>query len=436
MRTKTTAFLFLFLLFFAIPRAPFAQEGTEKEYETFMTKGSFLLETGEYADAVSFFKKALDLKPAGRDTLLSLGTAYSRSGDFQSARAALERALNADPADARTKYELGIVLFKLGDREGAKVQFVAVTSGTAEEALKASANEYLGLISSGEGTEKKRYSLNLLAGEQHDSNVILDPDNPVAPGLRKADWRFITTLGGTYQFIDKEKTTVNAGYSFYDGHNNTLTRFDVQQHTLTLAGRYNASETSRLDLNYQYQYSLVDGDKYSAVHQVRPVAAFSFTKASVTEFFYSYENKTFSDAPLFPTNTDRNGNNNGGGLTHTIMLSNESAVSAGYAYDRDATKTDFWDYAGNKGFLSIRGKLFGIGAALSTSYYGKKYDGVPPGFTEKRHDTTREYSVALDRHLAKSVSLNLSNLYVQNRSNLSPYEYRRNIVTLMAVVRL
>ncbi len=414
----------------------FGQEQAEKGYETAMTLGNFQLETGEYANAIANFKHALAIKPADKAALVSLGIAYSRSGNMTSARDALQQALVVDPADARTKYELGIVLFKLGDRDGAKGQFVAVSSGPAEETLKASALEYLDMIASGAGPEKKRLSLNVAAGVQHDSNVILDPDNPVVPGLKKADWRFIATLGGAYQFIDKEKTTADAGYLFYQGLNDTLTDFNVQQHTLTLSGRYKATEKSRLGLRYEYLYSLVGGDKYSGVHQVKPSADFSFTKATVTEFFYSYENKKFYDSNLFPTNTDRNGNNNAAGLTHTIVLSKQSAVTAGYAYDRDSTDTDFWDYTGNKGFLRFQSKAFGTGISLSASYYDKKYGGVPPGFTEKRHDSTREYSAALDRHITSSFSLNLSDLYVQNRSNLSLYEYRRNIVTLMAVMHL
>ena len=429
-------FTALVLLFLLLPCVVPAQEQKEKDYETALTLGTFQLETGEYANAIANFKHALAIKPADKAALVSLGIAYSRSGDMPNARGILQQALVVDPADPRTQYELGIVLFKLGDAEGAKGKFTDVSNGPADKTLKASASEYLDMIASGAGPEKKRYSLNVMAGAQHDSNVILDPDNPVVPGLKKADWRFITTLGGAYKFIDKEKTTADAGYSFYQGLNDTLTDFNVQQHTLTLSGRYNATEKSRFGLRYQYLYSLVGGDKYSAVHQIKPSADFSFTKDTVTEFFYSYENKKFYDAALFPTNTDRNGNNNAVGLIHTVVLSKQSAVTAGYAYDRDSTDTDFWDYTGNKGFLSFQSKGFDTGISLSASSYDKKYGGVPPGFTEKRHDSTREYSAALNRRITSSFSLNLSDLYVQNRSNLSLYEYRRNIVTLTAVMHL
>ena len=77
----------------------FCQEQTEKGYETAMTLGSFQIETGEYANAVESFKKALAVKPADKAALVSLGIAYSRSGDLSNARETLQRALAVDPAD-------------------------------------------------------------------------------------------------------------------------------------------------------------------------------------------------------------------------------------------------------------------------------------------------------------------------------------------------
>ncbi len=414
----------------------FGLEQPEKAYETAMTQGSFKLDTGEYADAAASFKKALAIKPNDKAALISLGIAYSRGGDFAGARDALRKAVAADATDSRARYELGVVLFKLDDREGAREQFTAATAGSADESLKESAREYLDLIAEGKGAARKRYSLSILAGEQHDSNVILDPDNPIIPGQRKADWRFIAQAGGSYKIVDEDKGFVDAGYTLYDSHNATLTDFNVRQHTLSLGGRYSTSEESRFDLRYQYQYSVVGGDKYSAIHEIRPSAAVSFTKDTVTELYYAYEKKKYYDSDLFPGNPDRDGHNNAVGLSHTIVLGRQTAVTAGYAYDKDSTNADFWKYTGNKGVLSFQSSMFDIGVVLSASYYDKKYAGAPVGFTDKRHDATGEYSVALNRSLTKQISLDLSDLYTRNNSNLSPYEYRRNIVGLMVVVRL
>ena len=424
------------MIIVALTHSPaFGQEQAEKDYETAMTQGSFRLDAGEYAAAVADFKQALAIKPSDKAALISLGIAYSRSEDLRNARETLQRVVDADAADSRARYELGVVLFKLDDREGAKQQFTAASAGSADDSLKEAAREYLDVIASG-GAEKKRYSLSILAGEQHDSNVILDPDNPLVAAQRKADWRFIAQLSGSYKVVDEDKGFLEAGYSLYDGHNSALTEFNVRQHTLSLAGRYGISEEGRLDLRYAYQYSLVGGNKYGGTHTIRPSAAFSFTKASVTELYYAYGKKTFYDGELFPENSDRDGKNNAAGLTHTIILGKQTAISAGYAYDKDSTEKSFWDYTGNKGLLTFQSSLFDTGIVLTGSYYDRKYGGAPAGISELRHDKTGEYSLSLSRPLTKNFRLELSDLYVRNKSNLSPYEYTRNIVGLMAVMHL
>lgn len=357
--------MILFVLFSSL--AP-AQEGREAAYETTMTLGSFQLETGEYRNAVENFKKALILKPDNKPAMLSLGIAYSRAGDYPSARDILLQVRALDRQDARTGYELGIVLYKLGDTDGAKAQFTSVSGGPADETLKAAAREYLDVIASAAEREKKRFSLDVLTGFQYDSNVILDPDNPVIPGQKQADWRFLATLNGKYRFADARKTTADAGYSFYQSLHADLEDFNVQQHGVKLSGRYEATEKTRFDLRYGFTSALVGGDKYSAVHRIVPAASFSFFPESITDFFYAYEAKKFYDSDLFPANSGRNGNNNAAGVSHTIILGRQSAVTAGYVYERDSTDRDFWNYTGNKGFVRFQARLSTLKVSLSASY--------------------------------------------------------------------
>lgn len=411
-----------------------AQEGREAAYETAMTMGSFQLETGEYRSAVENFKKALALKAGEKAAMISLGIAYSRARDYANARSVFFEALAADRSNPRIRYELGAVLYKLGDTEGARGQFTSVYEGPADETLKAAAREYLDIIAA--EREKKIFSLDVLTGFQYDSNVILDPANPVIPGRKQADGRFLAVVNGKYKFLDSQKTAADADYSLYQSLHNTLSDFNVRQHNIRLSGRYDATEKTRFDLRYGFSYALVGGDKYSAVHQIRPAASFGFSLESATEFFYAYETKKFYDSGLFPANSGRNGNSNAAGVSHTIVLGGQSAVTAGYAYDRDSTDRDFWDYRGNKGFVSFQAGLSAVKVSLAASYYDKKYEGIITGFTEKRHDGTQEYSLTLERKITKNVSLDLSDLYISNDSNLAPYEYTRNIVSLVAVMRL
>ncbi len=421
----------IFILF-SIPL--YAQEHQEKDYELAMTLGAFQLETGDYPSAVKSFNKALDLKPKDQPATMSLGVAFSRSGDYKRAREVLLKALAQDKSDARTRYELGVVLYKLGDMQGAKAQFGSLDPGTDDGTLQAAAGDYLDLIASGLGQENKKFSADVLAGFQYDSNVILDPDNPITPGKKKADWRFLAAASAKYRFIDAQKKSANAGYAFYQSLHNDLAEFNVQQHSLSLSGRYTKSEQTKLDLRYGFTYAFVGGDKYSAVHKLTPSATINFTQQSATEFFYSFELNKYYNGTLFPSNTDRSGNDNSIGVMHTILFPGQTSIAIAYAYDDNSASNEFWSYSGNKGAVTVQGKLPFAKATASASYYDKMYN-APSGFT-KRHDGTQEYSVALTRNIIKNISLSLSDSYAKNESNSEPFKYTRNIVSLLGVMPL
>jgi len=420
----------IIVLAFASPSA-FGQEQAEKGYDTAMTLGDFQLETGEYAHAIENFKYALAIKPGDAAALVSLGVAYSRGGDMPNALDTLQQALAIDPADERTKYELGIVLFKLGDRVAAKGRFIAVSRGPADETLKAASRDYLDIMAAENGEEKKKLYLDLLGGIQYDSNVILDPDNPVNPAGKQADWRFLATVYGKYRFSEAKKTTVDAGYFFYQSLHNTLKDFNVRQHDISVSGHYYPTHRARYDLRYGFATTLVGEEKYSVAHRITPGAVFNFSPASITEFFYVYENKKFYNSRLYAWNSDRNGINNAAGVSHTFVLSKQSTATVGYAWNQDSTNADVWNYTGNKTYVSGVKQLSTVKASLSASYYNKKYEDVL-----SRHDRTQEYSLSLNRNLTKHVSLDLSDLYVINDSNLMSFAYTRNIVSLLAVMWL
>ncbi len=433
MPNKLIPAVVLLLLLFLSRMVP-AQE--LKEFEISLTKGQYEIELKHYDAAIDYLNQALKLKPGDAAALTSLGIAYARSGGLQQARDVLTKAVDAAPSAARPRYELALVLSELKQQEEAKRQMAVVLKTSTDEDLTAAAQAFL---AGGPTARKgKPLSLTLGAGFQYDSNVILDPENPVVHGRKKADWAFLASLGGNYRFLDTGKTSADAGYSFYQSLHNTLPDFNIQQHAFTAGITSDMSEKSRLDLHYTFTYTFVGGDHYSTLHELKPSWAVSLSDASVTEFFYSYDKKKFENSDLFSANSDRSGSNNAGGVTHTIVLDkqSETAIAAGYVYDKDSTDQDFWRYTGNKGSLLARGKVEGVGTVLTASYYDKKYDGLFPGETASRHDKTWEFSLTFKQPLAHDIGLDLSDLYVQNNSNIDLFKYRRNVVTLMAVMRL
>lgn len=415
----------------------FAQEHPNKDYETAVAKGTLQIETGEYGEAIASFKKALKIKTADKAATQSLGIVYSRSGDFTAARSVLQKALEINKTDFRTRYELGIASYKLGDSERAKNLFAEVADGGADEQLMVAAKRYLDLLSSADaGLKGWAFTLDVLAGLQYDSNVMLEPSDAAALDGKKADWRAIAQVNAAYPLIKRDGAAAEAGYRFYQSVHNSIHGFNVQQHNLGLGAKIDAADDVQADLNYQYSYSLVGSDRYSGIHQIKPSVSLNLSPYQTAELAYTYESKKFFDTSDFIGNTDRNGYNNAVGLNYRHEFGKDLGVSAGYAHDKDSTSASYWSYTGHKGSAGAHATFSGFTLVAGLSYYARNYGYTFPGFADRRSDRVQEYSLSIARQITGHVSIDLSALAVKNRSNLAPYDYTRNIGGIFVVVTL
>lgn len=417
------------LLLAALP-ARGADTNVERDYEIALTKGQYAIELQDFPAAIGHLKSAVQLRPKDPVAHTSLGVAYARSGDLAAARDALQQAVAADGNDGHARYELALVLEKMGQQEEARAQ-MALAAKSGDPEVSAAAKGYL----EGAGA-KPALTAKVAGGLQYDSNVILEPDQAVGPGVQNDDWRALLTLNADYAFHRAERSEAAAGYVFYQTLHQDLTDFDVQQHTGRLAGKYLASKTVSIDLEYDFLYTFVGGDHYSTTNVLAFRLPATLAPASQTELHASYEDKSFYDTPVFKGQTDRNGWNTSVGAGHTIMLDKRSGVAFDYTYDRNSAKADWWSYAGNKLMVNALGEWGAFKVFCSLSYYDKKYDAIQPGAPEKRHDGVQEYAVGATWKAGKNWSVTLSDDHTINDSNLAVYQYTRNIVSLIAEIRL
>jgi tetratricopeptide (TPR) repeat protein len=87
--------------------------------EAYLNLGLVREEQGRHADAITSFKKALELKPRLRGANLFLGVAQFRSNHMDSAIVALHKETAAYPKDANAWMWLGVVELEKGDGQGA-----------------------------------------------------------------------------------------------------------------------------------------------------------------------------------------------------------------------------------------------------------------------------------------------------------------------------
>lgn len=348
----------------------------------------------------------------------------------------LKRALASEPADPQTNLELGIFYYNRQIFAEASDYFESARELAPGSEYARKAGEYLGKMQAGK--ELKRWSLGISVGEQYDSNVtIIGNNSPLPEGItRKSDWKNLVYLNGRVTLIKTDKAEASAGYSLYQTLHYRLSDFNITQNLADLSYAYNLSPAVRIGAAYRFEYILVGGKDYDAGHSIGPSVTISEGKGFSTEVQYRYKYTRFKNDTLFTTNSDRTGQNSLFGIVQTVPVGDAVRGEIGYAYDRDLAREDFWKYDGNKGFASLNIMLparFFVN--VYGEYYAKDYDGITPGAGKARKDKTGTFSVSATRFFSDAVGVSLSETFINNRSNIDDFQYKRYLTSLLVHVR-
>lgn len=95
----------------------------------FIAAGDRARDVRDWANAVEFYGKALDLNPKLAGIWVQYGHALKESGDLHSARNAYSRSLQLDPHNSDTALQMGHVLKISGDREAAARWYAKAVKG-------------------------------------------------------------------------------------------------------------------------------------------------------------------------------------------------------------------------------------------------------------------------------------------------------------------
>lgn len=405
--------------------------------------GARLAEEGNFASAAEILSPVFAAAPADPDAAYYYGVALNRLDDEQAATV-LKKALMLAPERPEVNFELGLHYYQ-------KVVFAEAGDYFENTILLApgsryarAAEEYLRSIE--EKTRDKRWGVDLLAGFQHDSNVILNGTNmPLPAGISgKSDVRTVVSLKGNYVPVKGEREELSLGLSLYQSLHRDLNDFNVTQSTFDLAGEYALSPEVKANGRYAFEYVLLDGHKYGKFHSISPALHFSFGRHGLTRLAYRYRSAGYDDSADFPSNSLRDGKNHLFTLSHLLPLSKSVAVTAEYSHDEDNTRRDFWDYRGDRGLLGLRlGLPQRMVADLFAEVYRKDYQGVDPNlqggdpsFDTVREDNQTTVSLSLTKPLSERWSIAAGWLFVRNSSNIDDFDYVRRVTSLFFTGRL
>jgi Chromosome segregation ATPases len=103
----------------ALPNNDGVDDEASEAYRAALNQGIASHHSHNYADAISAFRRALEIRPDAAAALTNLGISELRSGNVEAAKETLRKAVQANGATHLAHYFLGLALQQEGDIEGA-----------------------------------------------------------------------------------------------------------------------------------------------------------------------------------------------------------------------------------------------------------------------------------------------------------------------------
>ncbi len=408
---------------------------SDASFEKSMARGIAAIEAQDYRTATDEFKGSLAEHPDDPEANLYLGIALSRSND-PGCETVLKKALLLAPDNPRTSLELGIYYYGRQISAEAVDYFDNAKKLAPGSDIAAKADQFLALLA--RTSSDKRWRVKLLTGMQYDSNVVLNADgSPLPQGISgKSDWRGIINGGASYSLLQSGSIDLTASYNIYQSLHTELSDFDITQNLLELGGEYRFSPLVTFKGSYSYEYLLLGGNSYDQAHNITPAVTFNTGKGLSTTIDYRFRTVSYQDFGIFTTNSERNGSNHQFGIMQKIPCGESVTARIGYAHDEELTKSDFWDYSGDKGSIGLLAKLPGqLVLDLSADLASRRYSGDFPSFATPRDDLVSTLSTTLSTFFGDHFILTAGFFYNRNQSNLAPFDYVRTITSLLLSAR-
>ena len=440
------------------------------------------VKAGRYQDAERDLKRALDLYTEHDAIDLALSEAYLKQEKYAQARDALNK-ITGMPSPLVPYYK-GLAAQGLGEHQQAVTFLSSAVAAAKEQNLDwlEAAQYHLGLSQQREKQyqqagesfsevirqtpetyrgqeaekrfqivqkeqiseqEKKRVSIwgaTVSTGLQYDSNVILEPSAPVLKSTlkQKRDNRFLAQVDFDYK--PYPSSFWGGGYTFYQTLHlhSALHDFNVHSHEPTLFFKYDRNRLqARLD--YRFVYTEVGEAPYVKNHVLQPSLTIVHHPTRSTQLFYRWDRHTYKGINFFPDNAERSGTNHALGMTeHLYFRQGRRALQLGYVVDNEDSSSD-WEAIGHRFFAEAEAD-FGsrMQGLVNVDYTRRDYPHrnsfvTPP---EERDDRILTLSGRLSRALSEVLELSAQYTFVHHDSNLSIFNYRRSIYSIVLSGRI
>ncbi len=381
-----------------------------------------------------------DVLPA--KTAFLKGLILREEGKNKEAEEAFEKAKSIDPTIAQAS-DIQIALGHITERElrGAKSSFESAITHDPQSDLAGFARQYLATIEQRLILERPlRYTFSVFG--QYDDNMILKPtDESLSPGATNEGSGVLNSaFRVNYVPAMKGQWLFNAQYAVFSSlHQKNVHSHDSLANSLSITPGYSFG-TYAVNLAANYSHALVRGPsykKYSSSLSVGPLFRFSIKGNQLLEIFAGYTNSEYYKPALSPEE-DRDSYGYHTYFSWIWLFKQDSFLNLKYQFRDQSADGDNWDRMTNQFSANLTIPLVEkIKFQLSGSVDDQEYENIHSTTTSgrdapprKREDTSYSFSGGLTWEFYKDMILVWQYSHNTTDSNIGPYDYERNTVTL------
>ncbi len=410
------------------------------EVDALVREGTALVEKGQGKAAFELLAPKEVERAGDPDFDTAFGIAANQAGEFTRAIFALERVLTTQPQNARAKAELGRALFAVGDSRGARNIFDQTRAQGVPADVAATIDQFIQAIDRVEAESASAWQIYAEATVGHDSNAssgsgsgtFAVPGLPTpipTPNVKDSALftQFNVGFSGRHVLAPRWSLIAN-GSAGMKLNGSGGVRYDNDTFNVGVGVSYREDKNEYTVIAQYDRYDSKGSDRVAS----GLTAEWTHRLDGFRQFSTYVQSTSLRYIPLSFYDTRRNII----GASYAQAFSNGKIGYVGAYFgeeDPDLSTApsvghDVWGLrVGGQMPLNGSMSLFGTAAYEKRDYGGSNY---PPFFAFPRDDKQTSLSLGLAWTPMKSLRVTPAFTYINNDSNVAPFNYDRSIVSV------
>lgn len=385
---------------------------------------------GDFATVYPLFEKLFEETPASAEINFFVGRCALELRHYDEAIAAFDRVLILNPKHTRTHLELARLYFERQQLELAQTELDIVLNEQLPNDIRDVATVFKRQIN--ERRNPHKIAGALIVGGGYDSNVNNDIgikeftlpslNIPLSGNEKKKDGYGFSTfvLNHSYDFGERGGWSLENSFVAYDKLYSQSSKNNLVLLSLSSAPTWSENDY-KVSLPLTFDRVYIDGRGYLYNVGAGITNSYLIDPLSQIEGGYSFKRGYYNEethdvnAHLLFANYRR--------IIGDNLFALALHTSYGINKEVESIRTDVQNKEWKYGLDLSKEFTKTFRSALSYTHTSTDYDDVDTLFLTKRQDDKDQYELSFGYTLQKNLSLGMSIMYSDNRSNHDPYDY-------------